>query len=819
MPFPPAFFTPSGLGGTPADHLPSPRRPTHDAVEILYLGGGGNYDGGSFLTYPSRRHWTEKDISDPKKSAKSSREIDSFFQTWFFWGLLTDVLRMPVHESDLVKENKIGQQVITTKSLPQLMHKWYDRDQFLSCRAQEKHALRVDKNLWRLSNILNWWNLNGTTPLDQWAATYLVMLGEYIQAGYKAVYNKASGLGSQATGMDSLNVPDWFSANRRWSNFGMKAISGRMAAGGWCRSDIQRLGSTLLTHGLFYASMLKPPGHGSAPQILISKQLANDFMSSNYKHQHCSDFSCCAYQWDKMEYKTKHVSENCTCGQRKVCISNLVRNLDKGQIPVIRLQDGIKVLPAMPGVRYVAISHVWSDGLGNPNANALPHCRLEHIARCVKNLYHPSEEDTAFWIDTLCCPVEPYEARVQAISLMRKTYQAADRVLVIESYLQSQPIAALSTMEILMIIHCSKWNRRLWTLQEQIFARKRLHFQFNDMSLCLDNIILREVLDMNPDEYLSADLKRLAAIYQISYGTSGIMKAVWGDHAVLNVVDGSSVGALAAIQRMLPFRATTKASDEALCLGSLLNLDVQRILSVPKAARMETLWSQMPHIPPDVIFWIGPKLQRKGFRWAPSTFLNGRDLHHNSELTSAVATNLTRKGLRVRYPGWMLGCRKRLQVKARFYFMDTSGTLYMVSCLDGASREYLAPDRSLDPWSLEPAHISQLALHVISQFDLDAAGSDGPRVCNDALLVVAYDVDQETLLVRSVCPVTVRKLEAEAEETQSLRNCARSILVDVEPHLLRMGLWSSSPRLQSNPDVIDLMGCSAISTDQPWCVD
>lgn len=445
MPLLPAVFIPSG--GTPADHLPSPRRPAHDPIEIPYPGAGEEYDGGPFLTYPSRRGWTEKDIYNPKNSGKSTREIDSFFQTWFFWGLLTDVLRMPIHESDLVRGNKCGQQVITTKSLPALMLKWYDREQYLSRGAQEKYALRVDNKLWRLCNVLNWWNLHGTTPFDQWAATYLIMFGEYLQVGYKVVYPKASALRFQVTGIDSPTPPKWFSINRRWSNSGAEVIHGRMAADGWCRSDIQRLNSTLLTYGLFYASMLKPPGYESAPQNWVSRpfakstvsnQIANDCkpnMRPNYRHQRCSEFSCSAYQWDELEYKTKHVSEFCACEYRKVCVLDLVKILDKGQIPVIRLQDGIQILPATPGGRYVAISHVWSDGLGNPDANALPHCQLEYIGHSVNNLYHPSKRPTAFWIDTLCCPVEPYGARTQAINLMRKTYQDADKVLVIDSYL------------------------------------------------------------------------------------------------------------------------------------------------------------------------------------------------------------------------------------------------------------------------------------------------------------------------------------------------------------------------------------------------
>src|SRR5687767_5568815 len=119
---------------------------------------------------------------------------------------------------------------------------------------------------------------------------------------------------------------------------------------------------------------------------------------------------------------------------------------------------------------------------------------------------------------------------------------------------------------------------------------------------------------------------------------------------------------------------------------------------------MEALWSAMPCIPADVIFWIGPKLQTKGYRWAPSTFLTGRDLHNSS---TSGAASLTRKGLRVRYPGWMLGCPKGRRVQAQFHIMDANETVYMVSCLDGVSRGYRTPELSLDHWSLEPTYIGK----------------------------------------------------------------------------------------------------------------
>jgi hypothetical protein len=209
----PAVLIPSG--GSPADHLPLPRRPLYDPTEVVYLGGGEAYDGGSFITYTSRRGWSDKDICDPSKSGRPVEEIVTFFQTWLFWGLLTDVLRIPIHERHLVGQNKWGQLVITTKHLPELILRWFNRDQYLSPKAQKKYAMRVDRNLWCLCSVLDWWGLCGTSPFDHWTNTYLVMLGEYLAVGYKMVYRKASCLPFQMTDVGSLAVSDWYSANRR----------------------------------------------------------------------------------------------------------------------------------------------------------------------------------------------------------------------------------------------------------------------------------------------------------------------------------------------------------------------------------------------------------------------------------------------------------------------------------------------------------------------------------------------------------------------------------------------------------------------------
>jgi hypothetical protein len=66
-----------------------------------------------------------------------------------------------------------------------------------------------------------------------------------------------------------------------------------------------------------------------------------------------------------------------------------------------------------------------------------------------------------YWVDTVRCPPEDGDAQDLAISRMRETYERASCVLILDSWLQLQPISGLSGYEIIIKIACSGWNRRL----------------------------------------------------------------------------------------------------------------------------------------------------------------------------------------------------------------------------------------------------------------------------------------------------------------------------------------------------------------------
>jgi hypothetical protein len=73
-----------------------------------------------------------------------------------------------------------------------------------------------------------------------------------------------------------------------------------------------------------------------------------------------------------------------------------------------------------PNIPFVAISHVWSDGLGNQGRNALPKCQLRRIQTWVNGLYQNDAEPVPFWIDSLSIPENKdersREAKTKAIA-------------------------------------------------------------------------------------------------------------------------------------------------------------------------------------------------------------------------------------------------------------------------------------------------------------------------------------------------------------------------------------------------------------------
>lgn len=218
-----------------------------------------------------------------------------------------------------------------------------------------------------------------------------------------------------------------------------------------------------------------------------------------------------------------------------------------------------------------------------------------------------------FWIDTLCVPVGSKQHRNLAISKMRKTYESAHRVLVLDSWIQEgsrrAPVADRGAR-----LYLSRWRHRLWTFQEGALA-SNLHFQFQDGSV-YSRDLRDEISDMPSIRSVTADNVATQTFYSSArYGYRGFKDTSEPLHE-----------RFVEVWKGLSSRNTSNKKDETICLATILGIDPETLLALPAKTNTElymiTFLNMVRVLPTLILFhFYGPKLQQHGFRWAPNSFL------------------------------------------------------------------------------------------------------------------------------------------------------------------------------------------------------
>ncbi|KAF2175119.1 hypothetical protein K469DRAFT_756403 [Zopfia rhizophila CBS 207.26] len=297
----------------------------------------------------------------------------------------------------------------------------------------------------------------------------------------------------------------------------------RLGDAGCCRSQIKQVERLHNEVVAYYLSCLPWPN------------------PNELDHDRCPDTHCIASNVHGGRYKNRHIcnisarrrdvldAENAStlsepplepCPLVQVDDQEVRRIIDRGGIPLVSISRPelgkikLHVRPAKSRDCYVAISHVWSDGLGNPYSNALPQCQLVRLKNYIENLPHPSmkhrrgdfrpvhsfgsvsidiarlafslrktSRTTLFWMDTLCIPVgddkKTQELKSRAINQMAFIYGRASQVLVLDSTLQMFEMKKISKSEVLARINYCAWMGRCWTYQEGSLT-PFVYFQFKD---------------------------------------------------------------------------------------------------------------------------------------------------------------------------------------------------------------------------------------------------------------------------------------------------------------------------------------------------
>jgi hypothetical protein len=237
----------------------------------------------------------------------------------------------------------------------------------------------------------------------------------------------------------------------------------------------------------------------NAHSILAFASIARQ-CSSHPDHSSCDDEECNATP--KASGPPAHTHNGCKCDLARLSVENqkkLHSLIMSGRIPMLMVEED-KSKPGVPGADMnieefvggdaenacIAISHVWSDLLGNPKENSMPACQLLRLQKTVSDV--ATQGDTVilssakgcrvgFWIDTICVPHEA-DVTNQALGQMYDIYRESTAVLVLDSRLRK--MAPEDGWQLcLWQIFTSVWSQRLWTLLEGIL-NEHTFFAFKD---------------------------------------------------------------------------------------------------------------------------------------------------------------------------------------------------------------------------------------------------------------------------------------------------------------------------------------------------
>ncbi|KAL4742984.1 hypothetical protein BDV11DRAFT_216183 [Aspergillus similis] len=639
-----------------ADHLFFPDAPPKP-LRIRY--DGPLYDGGDWDTFPTRSGWLDEPgagdflaryipyVKIPDE-LKYLLRYQSRMECWLYFGMLHYVFGDQLDQSDFIfrEEKESQRQYITTRHL----HKYVENaDDW----KNNNRGARTVEIVHKVLDVL---------------PGYFRFLGEEMCL---AIRLASLALWNIAVKRDGpLPNPRLLSA---WT-LTREELKELSLFDGWCPLDTERCcGSGIYLDSQAYLLQLRR-----------TKPSWN-----NRTHESCKKTQCVADNIDESNYVTRHVQEDCSCLHIHADIEQLRTILLDGGIPLAMIipcgedelgneQYELKIVRKRTNKPYVAISHVWADGLGNPQGNSLPHCQLEFLYKQARRLlrdkeYIPGYDDKVYgplytgavrfghfaanaarrgdnsvlvWIDTLCIPHQ-HDARSLAIQRIRDVYTSASRNLILDSELMLVDSRLSSKMEVcLRVLYCSGWIRRLWTLQEGLAAQDKLFVLLSDKAINIGTIpyMLFNKLDKGEIPIFQEGIATMSAVIWYSYFKEPSGYASKFHRFVINNDTEGQGKVIAWNWFNVATRASSKDRDRPTVLAGLLNLDVSKILEVKEAdERMRRLYSMLDMFPQDVLFLEGPRFEEYGLRWAMKTC---RFTGEFSPLTSDSGS-ITPRGLHV----------------------------------------------------------------------------------------------------------------------------------------------------------------------------
>lgn len=655
------------------DHLPVPSNPLYQPLVVPCLCSAA-YESSNFQTYPTLRGFNLERLLIGDFLQKPEHETAAFLQDWLYFGVLYETLGK--RQDDYIEPHPISKYgCVRTSNLNQHL---IDRMTYLNSLLVERNDQVWDiiRKAERCLEQLSYFCCMASSQVDarvRWPLTSEVdislrVLGQRLASGF------IGGLGSfvlKGSILWNLKFPD------------PPLVIARLMSDNWCPSEISRSLDQYSPATLYYASLLKRTTHMRV-------------------HDRCTSRKCYAFLVSETTYQTKHVEPECNCSFLGPDIASVVDIIKAGSVPMLtidvnRKSNNLQVLVEKyeEGTEYIALSHVWADGLGNPATNTLPSCQLLRLKGILDELRDSSSSlnylnsarlnaflrkrrnlSLRFWMDTLCIPVDVTlrEMRIKSIRQMKGIYRNSYQVLVLDAELQDANLMDMT--EAFMRISLCGWMRRLWTLQEAVLGA-RLFIKFRDKILDLQKGY-NELQEQNK-RHQKWDIHRQINTV-IGTPRSDALQFFWrmrtmrdsifppdeaqfighkttvimSEDAQKQTMELSKCAGIMSAFEASRYRTTSKVDDVYPCLAGLLGWEAEGAFKVPVEQRLRMLMKTQQILPQGIIFVPGPRSDEHGWRWAVTDFDNEAQGLMQARIEDHTPAFRCADGITVKYAGLVL---------------------------------------------------------------------------------------------------------------------------------------------------------------------
>ncbi|KAK5725775.1 hypothetical protein LTR15_003965 [Elasticomyces elasticus] len=366
-------------------------------------------------------------------------------------------------------------------------------------------------------------------------------------------------------------------------------------------------------------------------------------------HTHCLSSETCVGDNVAMEgFTGHHTSAGCECDHVPAPENAMLDMLESGHVPLLCVQRinrrfRLSYTRMRPQLNFVAISHLWADGLGNTEAHAIPNCQLERILeyatsiervrrkrsnwppqfmrRPLANCIMHESTQVFLWLDVYCVPLTRNGnlagLKLQAMGQMPFVYNSASSVLILDKELEANDPDIGKDLELWLRV--SAYYRRYWTPQEAALAGLSGLY-----AVCGERIVrVARSVEVHIPRYSGSDVKGSELIRVIFYALL---------ERTLDQSDPRSYRSLRLVEvwNSLLGKTSTKRGELHAILANLLDISATTVLSLSPTDRIKAILHNYQRLPLDMIFSASsrvseitnsdghaPKLPDDRDRWLP----------------------------------------------------------------------------------------------------------------------------------------------------------------------------------------------------------